>query len=280
MTTINCTPEVTVLADSTGQHGVRLTTLQLRYWRAIHAEVLTHRAFSRNAGSSRARPTMHFVRDIQDNGPWGPRHWGLLQPGMQAWEELPLFHREFLTQLWINSAKEATRRAEVMYETDLHKQVVNRLLEPFSAIDVVVSATDWDNFFALRMHDDAQPEIRDLAEAMKQARDASWPSHLTPGEWHLPYITDDNRSSGLSQVALAQISAARCARVSYTPYDSDSEDIDKDLSLYEQLAGADPIHASPLEHAAMCGYDASQQYNFRGWIQLRIIEEANKRENI
>lgn len=282
MTTINCTPEVTVLADSTGQHGVRLTTIQLRYWRAIHAEVLTHRAFSRNAGSSRARPTMHFVRDIHDNGPWGPRHWGKLQPGMQAHEELPLVDQERLKRAWFHGAQEAARRAEAMHLIGLHKQAANRPLEPFSAIDVVVTATDWDNFFALRIHDDAQPEIRDLAEAMKQARDASWPSHLTPGEWHLPYITDRTRAAfdGLPQVELAKISAARCARVSYTPYDSDSEDIDKDLALYEQLAGADPMHASPLEHAAMCGYDASQQRNFRGWIQLRIIEEANKRENI
>ena len=105
---INCTPEVTVLADSTGQHGVRLTTLQLRYWRAIHAEVLTHRAFSRNAGSSRARPTMHFVNDIRTNGPWGPRHWGELQPGMQAHEELPLVDQDRLKRSWIHGALAST----------------------------------------------------------------------------------------------------------------------------------------------------------------------------
>jgi hypothetical protein len=129
-------------------------------------------------------------------------------------------------------------------------------LETFGYIDVVVTSTDWDNFFHLRDHAAAMPEIQHLARAMRKAYNASTPRLLKWGEWHLPYIQPDelaevptySHNAHLSN--LRMYSVARCARVSYKPFDADEIDYAKDLALGERLMGADPLHASPAEHQA------------------------------
>jgi thymidylate synthase ThyX len=253
-----------VIADSIADGCPRLTTLQLRYPRFIHAEFLTHRAFSRNSSSSRAIPVERMIQDVIDD-PAMPIHWGSNKPGMQAGEELESGEIE-----WNLAAASAEHHARRLARMGYHKQIVNRILEPFAHINVLVTATDWDNFFALRDHPDAQPEIAELARVMRVAMGESEPKHLAENEWHLPYI--DRMKTGYTN---CRISAARCASVSYKTVDGKPMTVDKALSICEKLVG-DPLHASPFEHVARpCPEnDKRLTRNFTGWAQYRAeLEE-------
>ena len=156
---MTCT--VKIIEDSL-TNGSRLTTYQLRYWRAIHAELMTHRVFSRNASSSRAIPVMKMLRQVWDD-PAGPVHWGANQAGMQAHAELDGLRRKLSQAIWKWSGRAMCVAAWSMTKIGLHKQVANRLLEPWQYINVVLTATEFDNWFDLRDHPDAQPEIQELA---------------------------------------------------------------------------------------------------------------------
>lgn len=274
-----------VIEDSISVPGKRITTFQLRYPRFIHAELMTHRVFSRNASSSRAIPVSKLIEDIIRDTAM-PSHWGKNQPGMQADEE----HDQRVSAPWCNGTMSregawenardgAIKMATLFHEAGYHKQIVNRLLEPFSHINVVVTSTEFENFFALRAHPDAQPEIRILAEEMLKAIRSSKPQTCLDGEWHLPYITDEDwdmvhleyGTRGAVHL-LKEISAARCARVSYLTHEGKKPDIEQDLKLFERLAGGVPIHASPMEHQATPLYKSDNvrlQGNFNGWIQFR-----------
>jgi thymidylate synthase ThyX len=272
--------EAKIIEDSISPDGIRLTTMQLMFPRFILPEFNTHRVFSRNASSSRAIPVAKMIEQVRTN-PAMPVHWGKNQPGMQANEQLTGPDLAGAQDLWDLAAQQAANIAETMNRIGLHKQVANRILEPFQHIHVVVTATDWDNFFALRCHPDAQPEIRELADRMAEAIGVSQPMIRGYGQWHLPYVSQDERddiSDPLGSTAtLLRISAARCARVSYLTHDGKTPDIEKDLELFQRLVGSEPIHASPTEHQAtplggislrgnLCG-------NFDRWIQHRKIIE-------
>lgn len=282
-----------IIADSVSPQGHRLTTFQLRYPRFIHAEFMTHRQFSRNASSSRAIPVERMIKDILDDTAM-PIYWGSHKPGMQAGEELTGEDLEFVKAMWLNSRDDAIHYARKMIARGLHKQIANRVLEPYGHINVVVTATSWANFFALRAHVDAQPEIKALAEAMQEAIQSSKPVLLQPGQWHLPYIrqTDVTHDSFFSKGGrllrdemmdiLKKVSIARCARVSYLTHDGRPTTIEEDVALYEKLVVSQPLHASPAEHQAtpdeyvdtgFMGVHGSanrhQHGNFTGWRQLR-----------
>lgn len=267
-----------VVADSISEAGVRLITLQLRYWRAIHAEFMTHRVFSRNASSSRAIPVAKMLKQVREE-PFGPLHWGANQAGMQAHAELEGKALQVAKDLWHTAAREAAQTAELMSTLGLHKQVANRILEPFLPISVIVTATEWDNFFQLRDHKDAQPEIRHLTQLMKEAIDSSSPMAIRDGEWHLPYVYDmEIREYGI-EVA-RKLSVARCARVSYLTHDGQQPSVEKDIELHDKLVVAEPLHASPAEHQATpyalkFGNGRDFIRNFRGWQQYRVLLEAN-----
>jgi hypothetical protein len=167
-----------------------------------------------------------------------------------------------------------------------HKQIVNRLLEPFAHIRVVVTATEWENFYKLRRHPDAQPEIKALADAMWEAHQASTPKKLEAGEWHLPYVTA-GEYVGYDDATLLKISTARCARVSYVAPGESTASVEKDLELYDRLVGSEPVHASPTEHQAtpdkieetgafnqLCWINPQLHGNFVGWCQHRKLMEA------
>lgn len=283
-----------VIKDSVSHDGVRITTMQLRYPRFIHAEFMTHRVFSRNASSSRAVPFNRMVQNIQ-NCIAQPENWGTNKPGMQAGAELEGVDLMCAKMKWNEAAASAIDFAFQLDEQGLHKQIVNRVLEPFSHIDVVVTSTKWANFFALRDHPDAQPEMRRLAMEMRAVMEDSKPVLLDAGEWHLPYLVDtpDNLRAGLSAMVrwedhglpgawavLPAISAARCARVSYLTHDGKEPNIEEDIALFKRLAGSVPIHASPLEHQAtpdrLWNRDGgvrwgrqTQHGNLHGWRQFR-----------
>lgn len=272
------TIEAKVIADSywtnetTGKKH-RITTLQLKYPRFIHAEFMTHRVFSRNASSSRAIPVMKILAAIW-NDPATPIHWGANQSGMQANTELSGIKRTIAEKLWRGAGKLACMFAYGMTKLGLHKQVANRITEAWQHISVIVTATDWDNFFALRNHPDAQPEIMHLAEKIVTAMLWSEPRQLAPWEWHLPYVSEAEMKS-LPQFILKKLSAARCARVSYLTHDGLTPDLDKDIGLHDRLVGSAPIHASPVEHQAYPSRDDAYHKNFCGFIQYREEVEAN-----
>lgn len=267
-----------IIADSINSTGQRLTTLELNYPRFIHGELLTHRALSRNSMSSRAIPIAKMIEQVR-NDPVIPIHWGMNQPGMQAKDEID--NKAIARVHWRVAANSAADHAESMAKLGLHKQVVNRILEPFQWMRTIVSATEWSNFFSLRIHPDAEPHIYALAIAMRDAMEASRPvlrvdDSLFERSWHLPYVTQYEREFLDEPGILCKISAARCARVSYLTHCGASPSVDADLALYERLAGSVPIHASPLEHQALA-CDDEISGNFVGWIQNRQrVEEGMK----
>ena len=265
-----------VIEDSIAENGVRLTTLQLCYPRFIHAEFMTHRVFSRNASSSRAIPVAKMIEQVR-NDPAMPIHWGKNQPGMQANEQLAPLAQEGARQLWMQAARDAAATAQVMADMGLHKQVANRILEPYQWMHVIVTATEWENFFELRNHPDAQPEIHALAKVMHHAFAASGCLSLRDGQWHLPYVTRAERAEHYDNIELLlKLSAARCARVSYLTHDGQEPSIEKDVALYDRLVGSKPLHASPIEHQATPLAEADMwSGNFRGWLQNRkLVENA------
>ena len=206
--------EAKIIADSISTAGKRITTMQLCYPRFIHSEFMTHRMFSRNAMSSRAVPVAKMIEQVRSN-PAMPIHWGTNQPGMQASAvlsnemdaRLGTSPRQYVKTLWEHVAEDAANIAERMAQLGAHKQIVNRILEPFQWMHTVVTATEWDNFFELRCHPDAQPEINALACAMRDAMQASTPTERLEYEWHLPYVSDDERELNTTD-KLRKISAA------------------------------------------------------------------------
>lgn len=280
--------EAKIIADSISVEGVRLTTMELRYPRFIHAEFMTHRVFSRNASSSRAIPVAKMLEQVR-NDPAMPIHWGKNQPGMQANEELTGESKADAIEKWKQAALYAAECAQYLMNDGAHKQVVNRILEPFQWISVIVTATEWDNFFELRDHEDAQPEIRHLAKLMRAAMIVSRPVLLKFREWHLPYISKEDREQHPLK-DLVKFSAARCARVSYLNHDGSVPNPEKDLKLYKQLVESRPLHASPVEHQAtpdrlrpgerwsMADWcQPTLHGNLRGWVQYRKILEDDIR---
>jgi thymidylate synthase ThyX len=274
-----------IICDSISREKHRLTTFQLRYPKFIHAEFMTHRMFSRNASSSRAIPTSKLIEEVRsDFYRAAPVFWGRNQKGMQASEELAGNELAMAQGLWRTAALDTAIRAETMMNLGIHKQIVNRVLEPFLHINVICTATEYANFFALRLHKDAQPEMRRLAELMMTAYQASTPRLLEPGQWHLPYV-EQEPGAAINEL-LVKISVARCARVSYTSFETGRRStIDEDLKLYDRLLGSQPIHASPAEHQATpdkmiphyvregladdVWQRPEQHGNFIGWIQYR-----------
>jgi len=271
-----------IVADSMSPDGIRLTTMLLRYPRCIHSEFMTHRVFSRNASSSRAIPVERLIKDVMDD-PFVPLHWGANQRGMQATKEcdepvmlgLVNYGR---VGAWLVARDRAVEVARSFSEAGYHKQIVNRLLEPFSHINVVVTATEWSNFFALRAHPDAEPHIRLLAERMAEAQRGSEPEPLGWGDWHLPFVTEP---TGTAQDIL--VSVARCARTSYLTHEGKPSTPEEDIKLAERLLGSVPLHASPAEHQATP--DRRTEYppfweaprlhgNLVGWVQYRKTLEG------
>lgn len=259
-----------VIEDSCSDEGIRLTTLQLMYPRLVHSELMTHRAFSRNASSSRAIPVKKMLEMVR-NDPAMPIHWGKNQPGMQANEQLTGDALASTQRMWLEAAMEAAGIAENMMRYGAHKQVANRILEPFQHISVVLTATEWSNWDELRDHDAADPNIHELARQIKSARDGSIPKLLEYGEWHLPYVTDEDFelvshfADGSECIELAKkVSAARCCRISYLKHDGTASSIQGDLDLCNMLAGARPIHASPFEHQGTPMLDLQPRVFFNG----------------
>jgi hypothetical protein len=250
------TYEARILADSVSPVGVRLTSFLVRFPRFILAEVNTHRMLSRNFESSRAVPVAKRIEAVRAN-PFVPEAFGSARKGMQAGGPLEGQERDRALDAWMDACRDALNAAERLAALGVHKQLANRVLEPFSFVSGIITATEWDNFFALRLHPDAQPEFQRLARLMRDAMDRSLPARLGYGEWHLPFGEDGDW----------RVSAGRCARVSYLTHDG-VRDPDADTALTFRLIASG--HMSPLEHPATPQPDETLFYgNFRGWKQAR-----------
>jgi len=252
-----------VLLDSVNPVGQRLTTFVLRFPRFVLSEFNTHRMFSRNASSSRAIPTAKLMQQLRED-PVVPVEWGRNQSGMQARELLDADAALAAEAEWLRARDAALAHAEHLRAIGVHKQIVNRVLEPWMWASVIVSSTTYDNFFTLRCHPDAQPEIKRLADLMRMAFAASAPVLRAAGEWHLPYVGDED--AGLPIEERKQVSVARCARVSYLTHVG-TRDTEADIRLYQQLLDAG--HWSPFEHVAVATADGTRFNNFNGWQAYR-----------
>lgn len=251
----------TIIADSISAHtNQRITSFELQYPRFIHAELMTHRQFSRNSASSRAIPIDKMIELVQTNTA-EPIHWGSNKSGMQAGDEIT--NTTSAINAWTDARNDAIKHAKRLQELGLHKQIVNRVLEPFQTIKVLVTATNFDNFFNLRCHKDAQPEIKQLADLMYQAMQESTPETLYAGEWHTPYVHHsrhgvddsleyytwgaDGNINYLTSDEAIKVSCSCAAQVSYRKNDTS---IEKALSIYDKLVNSEPVHASAFEHCA------------------------------
>ena len=318
--------DVKVLKHSVSPDEIQLTSLQLRYPRAdIHEEFLTHRSLSRSSSSSRAIPVESMIDSIV-NDPAIPYHWGKNQKGMQAEEEcnqtikikvpkLGWYYKDYCAvdqdiaweiieldreSAWFHARDKMVEMALQYHNAGYHKQVVNLLLRPWEHIDTIVSSTEWANFYALRRHPSAKPGFKHLADMMHEVQQASEPTLLQPGMWHLPYVGDDDfwpmddyvryqgtdsDDSQWDSISL-KMSTARNARVSYRNHDGSNPNIDKDIVLHDSLVVQQPLHATPAEHCAtpdtgvhtvtkkdgtvIWRGDCDHQWgNFVGWRQYR-----------
>jgi hypothetical protein len=290
-----------ILADSVAPDGSRMTTMEIEYPRFVLAELNTHRMLSKNSASSRAIPVKAMHQHMAEN-PAQPVHWGKNQPGMQAKEELSGTDLTDAQFMWRRAQQDAMHWAHQMSErVGLHKQVANRITEPWMIMKTVISGTEWANFWWLRAHADAQPEIHELAVKMFTAYNASAPQLLHPGEWHLPYVNSHRLSSGeliyldaddmpITTEQAKIISASCCAQVSYRKSDDSYAKAEK---IFRQLIESQPCHASPVEHQAtpmnlssmrrsepetwepgVTHHSANDDLwsgNLRGWIQFRKL---------
>lgn len=279
-----------ILLDSISPAGRRLTTWELTYPRMVHAELMTHRLFSRNSASSRAIPNEKLRQRVKDD-PALPVWWGKNQTGMQAREELTGEALERVKAKWLRARDLMLEASEDLARDGLHKQLCNRLIEPWMFITVIVSATTFTNWFHLRNHWQAQPEIAWVAADMYQKYLANKPRQLNVGDWHLPLFdgTDHTEEdwATLHDHAFAmphshpdwalhqakKISTGRVARVTLLTHEG-RRDLVADIDLHDKLLAGqvslDPLHMSPFEHIAQCLEDPNQPSgNFRGWFQYR-----------
>lgn len=259
--------------------GHTMWTFLLTYPRFIHSEFMTHHAISKCAASSRAIPVKKMIAQVWNN-PVTPYHWGANRAGMQATSQLTGWRKSAGRAAWLLASKSACVAAWFADTLGGHKQWVNRMLEPFLTITVVATATELDNFYTLRDHPDAQPELRRVAVNMKMAQRMVKPRKVNASmgkmALHLPFVTADERVT-YPEDSLLKFSAARCARTSYLNHDKKSPTPAGDEALFDKLITSEPEHASPTEHQ---GFPAGLQgpfYSLRGWMSLRYKRDTDRR---
>lgn len=295
------TTNAKIVCDSVSPAGARLTTFECVFPRIILAEINTHRVLSRNSASSRAIPVEKMIQRVQED-PYVPTHWGKNQRGMQAEQDVSPEDAYAARQRWLWARDSAVSAAERLLQLGIHKQITNRLLEPFMWHTAIITATEWANFFNLRDNAAAHPDFRDLAHAMRELYASSEPEPLDYEEWHQPLIGPEDidaafelgiqgADSKVLDELMTKVSIGRCARVSYLTHKG-KRDLKADVDLCDRLLTSG--HMSPFEHVArpisidemtvwkstvsieigrppkyvtgtpFCG-------NFRGWIQYRKL---------
>jgi len=303
-----------IVADSINAKGDRITTMIFTLPRIVLAELNTHRALAKNSASSRAIPFAK-MRDMVLNDPFIPIAWQKDHKGMQGTEyftdehvkNIPgnPWHYEgdttIVNQLkveWLEARNQAVIQSEALDSLNLTKQLCNRMLEPYMWHTVIITGTEWENFFALRAHPQAEIHIAKLAEEALAAMNQSTPKSLKEGEWHVPFgdtfddkrlldptsygYNDQNTFDGIPsgwyieggeeeyhkklESLKIKVATARCARISYNNFEG-KDDYEADIKLHDVLLTSG--HMSPFEHIAQCSLTVGRSGNFSGWIQYR-----------
>lgn len=263
-----------VVVDSieyVGEEEVFDISVSSDYHNFLANGITVHNCFSRNASSSRAVPVERTIQNIL-NDPWVPSDVYKNCKGMQGKDIVNEDDYDIFCEEWQDAAFKAIEVAHKMIDNGFHKQHINRILEPFTKIKVIVTATEWSNFFDLRLSPDADPEIQHLAKAIKMAMDAVSNTYIyinAHGGRTLPYVNFDEMDAIDDLRILTLISAARCARVSYLNHDGSKPDILKDLTLAKRLI--DSGHMTPFEHQCRYSFDAGFQYNLRDFQSARYM---------
>ena len=246
-----------ILADSLSPDGIRLLTFEVTFPRIVLAEFNTHRMLSRNSASSRAIPVQKMIERVMTD-PYIPSSWGKNQRGMQAEQDVTGKVGEAAREQWLYALDSAVAHAEELLRLGIHKQLTNRLLEPFMWHTIIVTATEWDNFFHLRNNPMAHPDIQIPAAMMQELYDNRRPRQLQYGQWHLPLVTLEESGDVLPNMELdgeeplaiedaCKVSVGRCARISYLTHDG-KRDLQADIELHDRLLESG--HMSPFEHVA------------------------------
>ena len=278
--------EAKILLDSVGvnESAPRLTTWLLTIPRFILAELNTHRMLSRNCPSSRAIPVEKRIQMVLTE-PVIPIEWGMNSPNMQSHELATPEVADQAQYIWILASQSAVKYAEALVQLGIHKQIANRLLEPFVTVTVLATSVQkgWENFFALRAHSDADPHIQALAYQMLEKYNNSTPKILQRGEVHIPF--GDDMPEGLTKQEITKVAVARAARVSYNNFD-DTRNIQADFKLHDRLV--EQGHWSSFEHIAMVPQQGDlldlllsvNSGNLIGWCQLRKGYENECRKDL
>lgn len=305
-----------VIADSISPRGHRLTTFLITFPRFILAELNTHRMLSRNSASSRAIRLAKMLQAVMDS-PMVPMRWMKEHSGMQgteyfgdetceeAWLKIDrcfgyeqyknMKATEYLNKLWLMARDSMISIAEEMGSLGVTKQICNRLLEPFMWHTVLISGTEWGNFFALRAHEAAEIHMEHLAQLMLKAYNSSTPRQLMEGGWHIPFgdsfdsmpsrteigaIIYEINNNGLKvseetiDNALIDAATARCAQTSYTVIGSEGKpsSFESLLRLTYRLKNAG--HMSPFEHCARVMNEEEYYSNIRGTMVKDSVPDA------
>ena len=259
--------EAKIIADSVNPNGHRLITYVIKYNRFIIAEINTHRTLSKSSASSRAQPIHKMIKNIREECGI-PVEWGKTMKGMSSDELISEDEQILAIKEWKSAMENSIKHAENIEKLKVHKQIVNRLIEPYSYTTTILSGTEWGNFFNLRASKESQPEFRELAYKMLEEYVNHKPNKLNFGEWHIPFV-DQYIDENLSLENKLKIASARCARVSYLNFEGNI-DHQKDYELHDKLLESG--HMSPFEHCAKASTDnyiSEFTGNFRGFIQYR-----------
>jgi thymidylate synthase ThyX len=274
-----------------------IVTYEITIPRIILSEFNKHRQLSNNSSSSRAVPISKNIEYVLNNT-FIPTYWGANKQGMSADVEITIFKQKISKFLWYSLRNVSILFAKTYEMLGVHKQITNRLLELFTYQKLVVTATDWDNFFWLRNHKDAQPEFKKLAELMLKDYEKIIPEILYEGEWHTPYVDHIRDNNNELQYVVngeivdletaLKISTACCAQISYRNNDNSIEKANKIFTMLN-LDNSDVdsrAHSVCAEHQATPIYNTTLQGkgithmnkngklcsgNFEDWIQHRHL---------
>lgn len=258
-----------VICDSVSPLGVRLTSIEIQCPRTILAQILMHRLWSRSCESLRARPVKSKLAEVQSN-PFVP----VLRQNQKGMQPAGLLdhHKATVAEALIRDHHQRTcELVEKLADLQVAKEIANRYLEPYAFQKVLITSTDFQNFFRLRCSTQAQEEITELANKMKEALENSKPLRHLKGSWHLPYVgIYEEEHVGLDDAK--KLSAARCARVSYVNHEG-VRDHEKDFALFETLKADN--HSNVFEHQCTPAPDRRRYSNLTGWFSQRFEMEQS-----
>lgn len=266
----------TLLKSRGPNSAVTMVSMEIEIPRIILAELNTHKILVRNAQSSRAVPLKTSIEKIDKEDIFVPLYWGKNKAGMSAIESLSENDTELCKDEWYYLAGKAAESALVFDELKLHKQIAGRVLEPFQMIKLVLSGTNWDNFFNLRIHPSAEPHFRDLAIKIYHSIKEAPIVDLSEDQWHLPYISYkkgkyfDSNGTELSLEEAQKVSLSCVAQTSYRKHD---ESLEKAEDIIGKLFNGDVVHASPAEHIAKPMLNPNGFIPFEGCLPLENPRE-------